>query len=94
MANGDGDVSLETQLKEMVIEECGLDVEPAAIDDDCDLLAPDSGLGLDSIDALQISMGLQRRFGLRISDPKEFRRRAATIRQMADCIRSLPAEQQ
>ena len=88
MANGGDDVSLETRLKEMVIEECGLDIEPAAIDDDCDLLAPDSGLGLDSIDALQISMALLRHFGLRISDPKEFRRRAATIRQMADCVRA------
>jgi len=80
---------LETRLKEMVIEECGLDIEPAAIDEDCDLLSPDSGLDLDSIDALQISMGLRRRFGLRIGDPKEFRRLASTIKKMAECVRAL-----
>ncbi|MCL2340972.1 MAG: phosphopantetheine-binding protein [Proteobacteria bacterium] len=84
---------LQRQLKEMVIEECGLTIAPAAIDDDCDLFAPDSGLVLDSIDALQISMGLQRRFGLRITDPKEFRRRASTIRQMAQSVFESRADQ-
>ena len=83
-----GEASLEARLKEMVIEECGLDIEPAAIADDCDLFSPDSGLDLDSIDALQISMGLWRRFGLRIADPKEFRRLASTIRLMAECVRA------
>ncbi|MDR0478022.1 MAG: phosphopantetheine-binding protein [Desulfobulbaceae bacterium] len=83
-----GEASLEIQLKEMVIEECGLDIEPAAIADDCDLFSPDSGLDLDSIDALEISMGLRRRFGLRITDPKEFRRLASTIRLMAACVRA------
>jgi len=82
------EASLETRLKEMVIEECGLDIEPTAIADDCDLSSPDSGLDLDSIDALQISMGLRRRFGLRIADPKEFRRLAASIKLMAECLRA------
>lgn len=91
---GADDANLRRQLKEMVIEECGLAISAAAIDDDCDLFSPDSGLVLDSIDALQISMGLQRRFGLRIVDPKEFRRRASTVRLMAESVLDLSADRQ
>jgi len=91
--NGGDDADLKRQLKEMVIEECGLSIALAAIDDDCDLFSPDSGLVLDSIDALQISMGLQRRFGLRIVDPKEFRRCASTVRLMAESVLGLHTDQ-
>ena len=90
--DGTDNVALKRQLKEMIVEECGLEIAPATIDDDCDLFSPDSGIVLDSIDALQISMGLQRRFGLRIVDPKEFRRCASTIEQMAETVLSLRAD--
>ncbi|MDR3088424.1 MAG: acyl carrier protein [Desulfobulbaceae bacterium] len=82
------DAALKLKLKKMVIEECALSVAPEDIADAIDLFAPESGLDLDSIDALQISMGLWKHFGLRIGDPKEFRRLASTIDKMAACLRA------
>lgn len=42
-----------------------------------------SRLGLDSLDALQVSMALQQRFGVRLADSKETRRALSTIANLA-----------
>jgi acyl carrier protein len=59
---------LPLELKRMIIETLELeDVTP----DDIDPAAPlfGDGLGLDSIDALELGLGLQRRFGIKL-DPE------------------------
>ena len=78
---------LKFDLKKMIIEECEKeDVAPEDIGDDVELFSDQSGLELDSLDALQISMGLQNRFGVRIGDSKDFRRVVTTIDVLADYI--------
>ncbi len=71
---------LKYNLKSMIIQECEKeDISPEDIADDVELFSDKSGLELDSLDALQISMGLQNRFGIRLVDSKDFRRVVTTI---------------
>jgi len=86
---GSLDNALKLRLKEMIIEECEKeDVSPEDIDDDIELFSPECVLALDSLDALQVSMGLQHSFNKRIGDPKEFRRIVTTINNLADFVQS------
>ncbi|WOE69603.1 phosphopantetheine-binding protein [Hydrogenimonas thermophila] len=79
--------SIKVELKNMIIEECEKDhITPEEIKDDVELFSEESGLELDSLDALQISIGLQNRYGIRITDPKEFRRHVTTIEKLAQFI--------
>lgn len=84
---GSLDEALKQRLKTMIITECDIDdLKPEEVPDDVPLFSNQSGLGLDSLDALQISMGLQNQFATRLVDSKEFRRRVTTINELADFI--------
>ncbi len=84
---GSKDSELKLKLKMMIIEECEKDeIDVDDIADDLELFSPQSGLELDSLDALQISLGLQNNFGVRIADPKEFRRVVVSINTLAEYI--------
>jgi len=84
---GSQDEALKLRLKTMIIEECEKeDMTPEEISDDVELFSEASGLELDSLDALQISMGLQTQFKVRLGDSKEFRRVVTTINALADYI--------
>lgn len=61
---------LKDQLKQMIIEELHLtDVQPQGIADAAPLFG--EGLGLDSLDALQLAVAVEERFGVRIGDESE-----------------------
>lgn len=82
------DEQLKYDLKTMIIEECEKEgVAPEDIADDVLLFSQESGLELDSLDALQISMGLQNRYALRLGDSKDFRRAVTTIQELAQHIK-------
>lgn len=84
---GSQDDALKLRLKTMIIEECEKeDITPEKVADDVELFSDESGLELDSLDALQISMGLQTQFKVRLGDSKEFRRVVTTINNLADYI--------
>lgn len=78
---------LKYDLKVMIIEECEKeDITPEDVANDVELFSDASGLELDSLDALQISMGLQNKFGIRLGDSKDFRRIVTTIDSLANYI--------
>lgn len=84
---GSQDEMLKLRLKQMIIDEC--EKEELTADDIADtvlLFSPESGLDLDSVDALQISMSLQSEYGARLVDPKAFRRVVTTINHLADYL--------
>jgi len=84
---GSQDEALKLRLKMMIIEECEKDeITAEEIADDVELFSDKSGLELDSLDALQISMGLQTQFKIRLADSKEFRRVVTTINSLAEYI--------
>jgi len=80
---------IKTDIKEMIIEECEKDeFTPEQIPDDVELFSPKCELELDSLDALTISMGLKKMYGVRLGDSKEFRRTVTTIEKLAEYIKN------
>ncbi len=71
-------------LKAMIVEECDMDREPESIPDDIPLIA--EGLELDSLDALQLSLAVKQRFGVRIEGGPDARRAFASVSALADFI--------
>jgi len=83
------DPTLQQQLKQLILSEC--DIDHMTVDefaDDVQIFSDESGLGLDSLDALQISVGLQKEFNIRLPDSKSFRRHVTTINELATYIQS------
>jgi len=73
------------KIKEQVIEVLNLeDVEPADIDTDSPLFG--DGLGLDSIDALELIVLLEKQYGIKIEDPKDGKKIFYSIRTIAEYI--------
>lgn len=76
---------LTEKLKKEIIEVLNLeDIKPEDIDVDAPLFG--EGLGLDSIDALELIVLLEKNYGIKIEDPKEGRKIFTSIRTMADFI--------
>ena len=77
--------TLKKELKEKIIENLNLeDIEVADIGDD-DVLFGD-GLGLDSIDALELIVMLDKDYGIKLTDPKEGKSIFQSINTMAKYI--------
>jgi acyl carrier protein len=74
---------LKLALKTLIVAACDKDRDPASIADDEILFGSDTPLALDSLDALQLSMALQKRFGVRLTDSKETRRILANVANLA-----------
>lgn len=79
--------TLKTRLKKMILAECDIDhIAVEEFQDDVQIFSDESLLGLDSLDALQISVGLQKEFNVRLPDTKSFRRHVTTINELAEYI--------
>ncbi len=77
--------NLIVKIKEQVIEVLNLeDVEVADIDTDAALFG--DGLGLDSIDALELIVLLEKHYGIKIEDPKDGKKIFQSIRTIAEYI--------
>lgn len=73
------------KLKEQIIEALSFeDLTPADIDADAPLFG--TGLGLDSIDALELIMLLDREYGIKLADPKQGKQIFKSVRTMAEYI--------
>lgn len=73
------------KLKLEVIQQLNLeDISPADIDPDSPLFG--EGLGLDSIDALELIVLLEKNYGIKIEDPKDGKKIFFSIRTMAEYI--------
>jgi acyl carrier protein len=76
----------EQEVKEMIIEVLQLeDITPDDIDAGEPLFV--EGLGLDSIDALELGVALQKRYGISLSaDSEDTRRHFASVRALAALV--------
>jgi len=76
---------LKQELKEKIIEQLNLeDIAVSDIADDDSLFG--DGLGLDSIDALELIVMLDKDYGIKLSDPKEGRKIFESVEVMASYI--------
>lgn len=84
--------NLHVELKQMIIEVLDLeDIEVDEIVDDEPLFV--EGLGLDSIDALEIGLALQKRYGIKLkADSEDTRQHFASLNALAALVESNRSE--
>lgn len=77
--------SLKTELKGLIVETLNLsDIDPQSIKDDEPLF--ENGLGLDSIDALELVLSLEKKYGVKITSSEQSREALASIDTLAGFI--------
>ena len=74
------------ELKALIFYAADKDEPQGGLADDEILFGPESRLMLDSLDALQISMEIQKRYGIRLADSKETRRALSSIAHLAEYL--------
>ena len=76
---------LIAELSRHIIEDLDVeDVAPEDVDPDAPLFG--EGLGLDSIDAVEIVVMLERRYGIRLTDMETARAAFASVRTLAEFV--------
>jgi acyl carrier protein len=76
---------LKRQIKGMLVENLMLPNTADEIKDDQPLFGP-GGLGLDSVDALQVVVALDKNYGLKIPDPETARKIIHSVNTITDAI--------
>jgi len=79
------DNALREQIKSLMVENLMLQVTAAEIGDDQPLFGPGS-LGLDSVDALQLVVALDKNFGLKVPDPAAAKQILQSVNTIAAAI--------
>lgn len=78
--------ALEQEIKNLIIEALNLeDMSPEDISSD--ILLFGEGLGLDSIDALELVVGIERLYGIRIADAEVGKKAFASVNALAEFVR-------
>lgn len=78
--------ALKQQIKAMMVENLMLKLTAEEIGDDQPLFGAGS-LGLDSVDALQLVVALDKTFGLKIADPAAAKQILQSVNTIADAVR-------
>jgi acyl carrier protein len=76
--------ALIAELTALVLEATEKSLDDLSADEP--IFGTGTRLALDSLDALQVSMALQKRYGVRLTDSKETRRILACIGNLADYL--------
>lgn len=82
------DAEFLNELKSVILAAVEKDEPPGGLRDDEPWFGDDSRLGLDSLDALQISMAIQKKYGVRMPDSKDTRRALVSVTALAEHLRA------
>jgi len=77
--------NLRDSIKEMMVENLMLKVSKEEIADDLPLFGP-GGLGLDSIDALELVVSLEKKFAVSVPNSETARQALATVNSIHDYV--------
>jgi acyl carrier protein len=78
---------LKQRIKEIMVENLMLQMTANDIVDDKPLFGPE-GIGLDSVDALQLVVALDKNFGLKIPDPNAAKKILESVNTIAEAVRT------
>ena len=81
----DNTIALKQEIKRLMVENLMLQVTPEEIADDKPLFGPGS-VGLDSVDALQLVVALDKAYGLKIPDSEVAKRVLQSVDTMAAAV--------
>lgn len=75
---------LQNEIKELIISSLRLERTPDSIDDQAPLFQ--SGLGLDSIDALELAVAIERKYRVTIPDEKVGKQAFSSVAALAEYV--------
>ena len=75
---------LASQVKDLIVRRLKLDIDPKTIEDGAPLFG--EGLGLDSIDALELVLGLEQEFHIKVEDEEVGVKAFASVDALCDFI--------
>jgi acyl carrier protein len=76
------------ELKALLLYACDKTDPAGGLTGEEPLFGPESRLDLDSLDALQVSMAIQKRYGVRMPDSKETRRALVSLNALAEHLQA------
>lgn len=79
------EVELREELRGMLVETLMLPMPAGEIGDDRPLFGPE-GLGLDSVDALQLVVALDKKYGVKITDQQVAQQVLRSVATMAEAV--------
>jgi acyl carrier protein len=78
-------------VRKLLVDNCMLRVSPAEIQPETVLFGPDS-LGLDSIDALQLTVGIEKSYGIAIKEPAVAREAFQSVKTLQQWLSNQPRQ--
>jgi acyl carrier protein len=78
-------------VRKLLMDNCMLRVQPEEIKGETQLFGPDS-LGLDSIDALQLTVGIEKSYGIAIKEPSVAREAFASVNTLQQWLNKQPKQ--
>jgi acyl carrier protein len=82
------DAALKERIKALIVHSTRLRIAPSEIGDDQPLVDPAAGLGLDSIDVLELVVGLEKSFGVTIPDRDTGQRVLRSVSTIAEFVKT------
>ncbi len=82
------DIAYRAELKALILAAVDKDEPADGLRDDEPWFGPESRLELDSLDALQISMAIQKKYGVRMPDSKDTRRALSSLLTLAEHLQN------
>lgn len=81
----DNIIAIKQDIRRLMVEHLMLQISPEEIGDTQPLFGPGS-VGLDSVDALQLVVALDKNYGLKIADPEAARQILQSVNTIAEAV--------
>ncbi len=81
---------LQGKIKELIVKRLKLEIKPEEIDNAAPLFG--TGLGLDSIDALELVVGLEQEFGIKVKDEEVGKEIFTSVNTLAEYVKKKKGE--
>ena len=86
------DAVLRERVKTMIVQCARLKIQPSELKDDWPLFDKEKGLGLDSIDVLEIVVNIEKTFGVQIPDRETGEKVLQTVNSIVEHLKSSGAK--
>jgi acyl carrier protein len=83
---------LRSKVKELIVQCARLKIQPSELKDDWPLFDKEKGLGLDSIDVLEIVVNIEKTFGVQIPDRETGEKVLQTVNTIVDHLKASGAK--
>lgn len=88
----DGDQALKDRVKALIVQCARLKIPLSELGDDRPLFDPEKGLGLDSIDVLEIVVNIERTFKVQIPDKEVGQKVLQSVNTLVDYLKAQGAQ--